>query len=146
MNYILKYGIASMLVMSLFSCNNDDDINQGGPGSWSNVENGYKYTFLDDGNFSSDRFNECSSGTYLVESNKLILNYDCDGFTAGIEIPEGIFIEEINFESGYLTINPTYVICIEGCEYKFKKIRSQYFISYFLYFFSLYYSKTKKNS
>lgn len=139
MNYILKYGIASMLVMSLFSCNNDDDINQeqsligtwqlvevylspGGPGSWSTVENGYKYTFLDDGNFSSDRFNECSSGTYLVESNKLILNYDCDGFTAGIEIPEGIFIEEINFESGYLTINPTYVICIEGCEYKFKKI------------------------
>ena len=139
MNYILKYGIASMLVMSLFSCNDEDDINQnqsligtwqmveiyrsvGGPGSWSSVENGYTYTFLDDGNFSSDRFDGCGSGTYSVESNKLILNYGCDGFTAGVEIPEGTFIEEINFESGYLTINPTYVICIEGCEFKFQKI------------------------
>lgn len=141
MNNIMKCVIVSFIVLSLFGCNNEDEVkreqsiigtwqlveiyqSEGGPGSWSTVENGYKYTFLNNGNFSSDRFDECANGTYSIESNELILNYDCDGFTTGIETPEGVFIEKINFESGYLSIIPTYVTCVEGCDYKFKKINS----------------------
>ncbi len=140
MKNTLKLGIISLLFVSIFGCNsNDEELNEsesiigtwqfvetyqstGGIGTWNPVENGYKYTFLENGNFSSNRFDECINGTYLIESNELTLIFGCNGFTAGIEAPEGTFIEEINFESGYLFINPTYIFCVEGCDNKFKKI------------------------
>jgi len=116
MDNLMKYGIVGLIIISLFSCDNDDKMDEeqlivgtwqlvevyaspGGPGSWYPVKNGYKYTFFSDGNFSSDRFDECMTGTYMVESNLLTLNYDCDGFTKGIESPQGVFVEKINFET-----------------------------------------------
>ena len=139
MNHILKFSITLIFIISLFGCNsNNDELNTstivgtwqlveiyqsiGGPGNWNDVENGYKYTFLNNGNFSSNRFSECSNGTYSIESNELILDFSCAEFTTGFEKPEGILIEKITFESGYLFINPTYIFCVEGCNYKFKKI------------------------
>ncbi|MFH6772107.1 hypothetical protein [Gaetbulibacter aestuarii] len=77
MNNILKFGIVSFIVFTLFSCNKEDDLKQeqsiigtwqlveiyssdGGPGTWNPIENGYKYTFLSKGNFLSNRFEECT--------------------------------------------------------------------------------------
>ncbi len=94
----------------------------GGPATWSAVEDGYTYTFSANGDFTSNRFSECTKGKYSVKSNELTLNFGCDGFTKGIEKPEGVLIEKIMVESDYVFIKPTYIICTEGCNYKFKKI------------------------
>ena len=93
-----------------------------GSGSWNTVDNGYTYTFSTNGEFTSTRFTECSSGIYSIESNELSLDFDCDGFTAGIENPEGTFIEQFAFESSNVVFTPTYLNCIEGCGWKFEKI------------------------
>ncbi len=143
---MVSLTIICFIIISLVGCNDDDEqigneekINnkesiigtwqlvevfqsEGGPGTWYNIENGYTYTFFINGTFSSNRFDECANGTYLVESGKLTLNYGCEGFSVDIQSSDGVFVETINFELGYLFINPTYVYCFEGCNYKFKKI------------------------
>ncbi|WP_217900268.1 lipocalin family protein [Lutibacter agarilyticus] len=133
-------GLSIIFTILLIGCDNDDsndneksivgtwqlieiysDIGDG-KGKWNSIENGYKYEFDSENRFTSDRFSECQSGTYTLNENELILDYDCDGFTAGIETPEGTFVERITFESDKLIINPTYLMCVEGCEWKFQKI------------------------
>lgn len=94
-----------------------------GSGGWNSVENGYKYTFSSNNKFKSDRFSECTNGEYNIDSNQLILNYDCEGFTTGIENPQGTFIEEISFTASNMILRPTYLGCIEGCGWKFKKLQ-----------------------
>ncbi|MBI6121465.1 lipocalin family protein [Salegentibacter maritimus] len=94
-----------------------------GSGGWNSVENGYKYTFSSDNKFNSNRFTECTNGEYNIDSNKLILNYECEGFTAGIEDPEGTFVEELSFTANNIILKPTYLDCIEGCGWKFKKLQ-----------------------
>jgi len=89
---------------------------------WTPVDNGYTYTFHENGSFTSDRFSECSEGNYSISGNTLTLDYGCDGFTAGIEIPEGIFVEKYIFKNENMILSPSYMNCDEGCEYKFKKI------------------------
>lgn len=93
-----------------------------GSGTWQPVEDGFMYTFYSDGNFISNKFRECTTGNYSIEGNKLILDYDCEGFTTGLEEPEGVFIEEISYIPGFILLDPVYVRCIEGCGYKYKKI------------------------
>lgn len=93
-----------------------------GSGSWNSVANGYTYTFFKNGEFSSTRFNECTTGTFLIELNKISLVFDCEGFTTGMEDPEGTFIEEFTFDSNNLILKPTYILCIEGCGWKFDKV------------------------
>ena len=89
---------------------------------WSTITNGYSYTFNQSGNFTSNRFSECSEGKYSISGDDLILDYGCNGFTTSIENPEGTFIEKFIFERGNLILTPTYLTCIEGCGYKFQKI------------------------
>lgn len=89
---------------------------------WTTVTDGYIYTFNSDGSFTSNRFSECSKGVYSLLADNLTLDYECDGFTTGIETPEGTFIEKFIFEKESLILTPTYLTCIEGCDYKFKKI------------------------
>ncbi len=138
-----KLGISILFLIVVFGCkstNNKASITSsivgtwqlaeayqsiGGPATWSAVEDGYTYTFSANGDFTSNRFTECTKGKYSVTSNELTLNFGCEGFTKGIEKPEGVFIEKITFESDYLFIKPTYIICTEGCNYKFKKISEQ---------------------
>lgn len=90
--------------------------------TWTSVENSYQYTFNKDGTFFSDRFNECTEGEFSVSAEKLILKYNCDGFTAGIESPEGTFVENFKIENGFIFLSPTYLNCVEGCENKFERI------------------------
>ena len=141
MSNTLKLGMILLFILTLFGCNNDDKLNTeqsiigtwqlieiysdpgDNSGSWNPVENGYKYIFTADNQFTSTRFSECDNGIYSLNSNKLILDFGCDGFTAGIEKPKGTFIEQMTFESNNLILNPTYLLCIEGCGWKFKKVK-----------------------
>lgn len=94
----------------------------GGPGSWSTVEDGFTYKFQRDGKFFSNRFEECGQGTYSTTANELTLNYNCEGFVIGSEDAEGVLVEEFRFEGKSLFLTPKYLLCIEGCSYKFRKI------------------------
>lgn len=94
----------------------------GGTPQWSSVSDGYIYTFKNDNTFTSNRFNECSSGTYELTPSNLILTFDCEGFNTGIESPSGTFFENYAFGEGYLFLTPTYLNCDEGCSNKFNKI------------------------
>ncbi|KFF07193.1 DUF5640 domain-containing protein [Flavobacterium reichenbachii] len=110
----------------LTGCSNDDknlDTNNI-IGTWKlhKTQNGYTYTFNTDGTFKSSRFTKCLTGKYTVSSDKLTLDYDCEGFTTQIETPSGTFIENFKLEKGYMYLSPTYLTCDEGCSYKFKKI------------------------
>jgi len=139
---IRKLSLLMILSLVFFtSCNNDDEnIKEensivgtwrlieiyndpgDGSGSWNSVDNGYLYNFSENGQFTSTRFSECSSGSYSMNSTELTLDFDCDGFTTGIEAPEGTFIENYTFESNTIILVPTYLSCIEGCGWKFEKI------------------------
>lgn len=137
----LKIGILSLLTIAIIGCSSDDEkieaeqsiigtwklievyLDPGdGSGNWSSVENGYTYNFLANGQFTSTRFSECSTGNYVIDSNQLTLDFDCDGFTTGIEEPEGTFIENYTFESNTIILVPNYILCIEGCGWKFEKV------------------------
>lgn len=144
MKNIIKFGIASLLMILSFGCDNYDDagivsensiigswklveayISSGGPQYWVTIENGEEFKFLSNGIFSSNKYAECTGGNFSSEFNKLILNYDCNEFTTGFENSEGAITYEITFESNYFLLTPTSVICIEGCSYKYKKITDE---------------------
>lgn len=135
-----KILLLSML-LSLTSCRDDDTKSQetsilgtwklietygsnGGTNpQWTTVNNGYTYTFNNDGTFSSTRFiGECTTGTYIMSSNSITLDFDCAGFDTGIESPAGTFVENYGFENENIILTPSYMDCIEGCGYKFEKI------------------------
>jgi len=86
---------------------------------WNPVDDGYLYTFNEDGTFYSNRFNECLEGVFSLNNNELTLEYGCEGFTTGMETPEGVFVEQITFENNTLILTPTYMNCDEGCGYRF---------------------------
>lgn len=98
------------------------EYSEAGPGNWNEVNDGYNYTFSQNGDFYSTRFDECTSGTFSTESNLLILDYGCDGFTTGIEDQAGVLVEEYIFVDGLLFMNPTYPTSVEGFVFKFRKI------------------------
>ena len=91
---------------------------------WTTVDVAYTYTFNNDGTFSSTRFTECTSGTYDKSNNSITLDYGCDGFNTGIELPPGTFVESYIFENANLILTPSYLNCFEGCAYKFEKIEN----------------------
>ena len=130
-----------VLILSFLACSNNDDENNenqsiigtwelvekygssaGGDFQWMPVEDGYYYTFSKNGNFSSNRFSECQTGNYSLTDTQLILDYSCEGFTTGIETPEGTFVENYRLKDNLLFLSPTYLNCDEGCEYKFEKV------------------------
>ncbi|AUS07068.1 hypothetical protein [Pseudotamlana carrageenivorans] len=128
------------IFLSLTSCSDDEAKSQennflgtwklietygsdGGSNSqWTSVDNGYTYTFNNNGTFSSTRFTECTTGTYGVSSNSITLVYGCEGFDTGIENPAGTFVENYVFEDENIILTPTYMNCDEGCSYKFEKV------------------------
>ena len=127
-------------LISLSSCHIDDNDNSiigtwylieiyssdgGSNAQWTSATNSYIYQFMENGSFISNRFSECTTGTYTIENDKLILNFGCEGFTTGIESPQGTFIEQMRFENGYLILKPTYLNCIEGCGWKFNKLKEE---------------------
>lgn len=94
-------------------------------GEWQPPNTIYKYTFLDDNTFTSTRFLECDYGTYTFTEDTIELNFGCENFTTGIEIPPGVFKENYTFENNHLILVPTYLSCDEGCGWKFKRIQSE---------------------
>lgn len=50
---------------------NEAFISAGGPQYWVDVENGEEIDFYSNGTFSSNRFTECSTGTFSLEENIL---------------------------------------------------------------------------
>lgn len=140
MKKIVSIGVVLLFTSLFLGCNNDDETNNNssivgiwqlievfqdsgdGSGGWQSVNNGYKYTFTSNNMFFSDRFTECNYGTYSLNANQLTLDFGCSGFTTNIENPNGVFIENISYEANDLILNPTYLFCVEGCGWKFKKI------------------------
>ena len=139
MKYLLNLRLVLLIVLALFSCNTDNDtitdnlingrwklfeayVSSGGPQYLIKIENGEEFMFSDNGKFESNKFQDCTNGLYKIGSGNLILRYGCDGFETGVENSNGEITYKISFESGYLVMIPTSVICIEACSYRYKKI------------------------
>jgi len=124
MKNITKFGIVSLLIITLFACSENDNVDEkemvvdeshimgswklveanisaGGPQYLVKVENGEEFNFLSNGKFSSDKYDECADGNFSIESNELSLIYDCDGFTPQVENPDGTITYQINLSSDY---------------------------------------------
>ncbi len=130
-----------ILVFSLISCSIDNEegevdnsligtwqlvqafeYSEAGLGNWNEVEDGYIYTFSQNGDFYSTRFEECTSGTFSTDSTLLIMEFSCNGLATGIEDPDGLFVEDYIFVDRELFMNPADKTSIEGFVTKFKKI------------------------
>jgi hypothetical protein len=134
-----NFKIITLVLATLLSCSSENhpkqdsiigqwqliEIEGGFPTQSEMVENGYIYAFKNDGSFTSNKYQECGSGNYSFTETTLTLIYDCIGFTASIEYPPGTFVENYIFQNGKLILRPTYLNCIEGCAYKFKKIADE---------------------
>lgn len=72
--------------------------------------------------FQSDQFSECTKGTFLLTGDEISFDYECEGFTTGIESPPGVFNYKYFFLNGKLSLTPIFISCIEGCGYRFEKI------------------------
>jgi len=92
---------------------------------WQQASSSYFYNFYEDNTFNSNRFVECDFGSYTFTENTIELNYGCEDFTTGIENPPGVFTENYTFENNHLILVPTYLICDEGCGWKFKRIQNE---------------------
>ena len=129
-----------ILFFGLFSCGSDETndiinseltgawklteayISAGGPQYWVDVENGETLIFSENGTFNSDRFTECTTGTFSKEQNELFLKYNCNGFESELENEQGFITYDLTFESDSFIVTPTSgPICIEGCSYKYRK-------------------------
>jgi hypothetical protein len=142
MKNLKKFKSTFLLTIILFGCISNEDstvlnsensilgiwklveasISSGGPQYLVVIENGEEFKFSDDGTFTSTKYPACSTGSFSKSSKELILKYGCSTFTTGIENAEGNITYQVTFESDYITLNPTSVICIEGCSYIYKKI------------------------
>jgi len=91
-------------------------------GNWNPLEDGYFYTFNEDGTMSSNRFN-CQTGIYEIEMNenleqrKITISFNCNGtqHQGTLRMP---FMEE------YLILIDE-ISCDEGCAEKYVKISNQ---------------------
>ena len=126
----LKFGIIFLLIVFSFGCQNDEmdnetligswkqiesSISSGGPQYIIEIENGEELMFFTNGRFTSNRISDCSTGNYFNNSDELFLYYDCSKY-------EKVQTYQITFESDFLILVPTSVICIEGCSYKYKRL------------------------
>ncbi len=96
----------------------------GGPGygSWKKVQNGYKITIELNNSFNSSEYTDCSEGIVNFDSVQIIFEYECERLSTGIESHPGAFSYNYLFKDDKLSLNPNFLICDEGCGYRFKKI------------------------
>ena len=85
----------------------------GGQGQWTPVENGYTYTFGEDGILISDRFS--CEGTYIVDLNNITIDFDCQ--ESQFHLTYGV-----SFENNNLILTPDPVNCDEGCAEKYQRM------------------------
>lgn len=129
-----------ILIFSFFSCNSDESgqfenfeligkwkltkafISAGGPQYWVTVEDGEEFVFFKDGTFNSSRYDECTSGTFSTEPNRLFLRYNCEGFESESENTKGFVTFDLKYESDSFVATPTSgPVCIEGCSYRYDR-------------------------
>ncbi|ULC60292.1 hypothetical protein MBM09_04705 [Flaviramulus sp. BrNp1-15] len=97
-------------------------ISAGGPQYWIDIDNGEEIEFFENGTFSSNKFSECITGNFSIVENKLLLKYNCIGFTSNAENEDGFITYKLEFFSDYFILTPTSgAICIEGCSSKYQK-------------------------
>lgn len=122
--------ILSML-LSLTSCSDDDvkpqenDIlgtwklietygSDGGSNpQWTAVNNGYTYTFNNDGTLISDRFT-CNGSYSLLSQNQVTISFDCADSQFNL-------VYNFTFKNQYLILTPNLSNCDEGCGDKYEK-------------------------
>ena len=89
----------------------------GGATEWQNVENGFSYTFKDDGTYlmtTSENVIE-QSGVFRFENEEIFMDFNFEGASK----TEGYTAE---LTTTQLTLSPSFpTICIEGCFYRFEK-------------------------
>ena len=97
-------------------------ISAGGPQYWVDVENGEEIEFFNNGIFNSDRFSECTTGSFSIEQNEILLEYGCSAFNSISQNENGFITYKFEFYSNYFVLTPTSgPTCIEGCSYKYLK-------------------------
>ncbi len=119
------------MFLSLTSCSDDDTKSQetsiigtwqlietygsdgGSNPQWTSVDNGYIYTFNNDGSVISDRFT--CNGNYTLSSNQITITFDCTDSQFNLTY-------EYLFENEKLILTPVLSNCDEGCGEKYKKI------------------------
>lgn len=94
-------------------------------GNWTQIQNGYTFSIESNNTFSSTEFQECNEGVVQINETQIVFKYECDGFTTGIESPEGEFSFKYSFVENKLSLNPNFLNCDEGCGYRFSKISSE---------------------
>ena len=94
----------------------------GGPGSWKKIEDGITYTFESNGLFRTTKFEDCSSGQYVVEGDKIRMKYDCGNPLPDFANADGELVEQFKFVGKHLHVNPTYVFCVEPCDNRFLRL------------------------
>jgi hypothetical protein len=99
-------------------------ISSGGPQYWVDNDNGEEIVFFENGTFSSNRFTDCMTGNFSIEEDNLLLEYNCTGFIPDAQNKEGFITYKPELFSDYFILTPTSgPICIEGCSYKYQKIK-----------------------
>jgi len=136
-----NFIVIILLVTSLISCESNDETNLKSTnliGEWLQVasfgdigngsifeveiEDGEELAFFENGTFTSDRFAECTTGTFFLEEGTLFLNYSCQGFESEFENEDGFITFGIELESDSFTISPTSgFICIEACGERYER-------------------------
>jgi len=91
---------------------------------WTPVAYSYQIQFLEDGTFTSNKYDACEDGTYSISStdNTILISYACPDFSVQGVSDDGDFLERYSFKDGYLVFSPTYMSCDEGCAFRFKRI------------------------
>lgn len=85
--------------------------------AWQTVANGYEIELLSNGTFTSTKYSECTTGTYIISAeNEVNMVYNCAGFMNS-------YVEKVETITGsQLILRPTYLNCDEGCSVKFEKV------------------------
>lgn len=89
---------------------------------WDEVENGHIITINTDNSFISNQFQDCNSGNVVFSENEIQLIYDCEGFTANFEAPEGTFKYSYLLIENVLELTPLNFNCFEGCKYRLTRL------------------------
>ncbi len=122
----MKNMIYLFISILLFACSDDENVNTvigswqlvenyGSDGNaaphWYPVEDGFIYTFTNNGIINSSEY-ECSGTFDYNSSENITINFDCPDMSFN-----GSF--DIVFENNYLILTPNPSSCDEGCSEKF---------------------------
>ena len=120
------------ILLSLTCCSDDDNKTQetnikgswklietygsdgGSNPQWTSVDNGYTYTFNNDGTIISDRFT-CNGSYTLLSSNQVTITFDCTDSQFNL-------MYNYSSENQNLILTPDLSNCDEGCGEKYEKI------------------------